>query len=235
MAMMHNHESAFSPPPDELTPAASATRDWDLTYRQQGVVQNGTLPTVVAAAAELRSAGAQRILDLGCGTGRHALYLAAEGFEVWGCDVSPSALEILGRRAGEAGVNIELRQGDMRGSGLPDEHFDGIVCVWSTGHGTLRDLKASVQEMHRLLKPGGLLCVDFPSIHDRNCGRGIEIEPRTYLHPFLDHADVPHVYVSEHDVAEMLASFKEYSITPVDYDDPKYQSIIKAHWVIARK
>ena len=58
-----------------------------------------------------------RVLDLACGDGRNALYLAGLGFQVVGVDFSAVALARLARLAGRSGLGIELRRLDLREAG----------------------------------------------------------------------------------------------------------------------
>jgi SAM-dependent methyltransferase len=52
-------------------------------------------------------------LDLGCGTGPHAVALATRGWQVTGIDIVPKALQVAGERARNAGVDLRLIQGDV--------------------------------------------------------------------------------------------------------------------------
>ncbi len=54
-----------------------------------------------------------RALDLGCGMGRHAIYLASHGWQVTGLDSVGRALRIARQRAGKAGLDINFVQGDV--------------------------------------------------------------------------------------------------------------------------
>jgi SAM-dependent methyltransferase len=72
----------------------------------------------------VRPAG--RVLDIGCGTGTHTLYLAERGFEVTGIEAAEGALEVARERAGEAGVDIDFRLGDVLEAGGGEERFDFI-------------------------------------------------------------------------------------------------------------
>ena len=117
-----------------------------------------------------------------------------------------------------------------------DQSFDGIVCVWSTGHGLEKDVVQSIKEMHRVLKVGGVLLSDFPSTKDPNFGRGPMLEKNTFLHPHLDHPDVPHHYLTKDSLLSVLRPlFSQVSVEETVYDDPKYNSKLEAFWVQAQK
>ena len=76
-------------------------RPWD---------RDGPVPELVAVAGDLPPA---RALDLGCGTGAQAVYLAAEGWDVVAVDAVPRALSAARRRASAAGVTVDFRRGDV--------------------------------------------------------------------------------------------------------------------------
>jgi len=75
----------------------------------------------LAGFADGRAPG--RALDLGCGTGTDAVYLAGRGWETTGIDFVPEAIEAARKRAAEAGVNAEFVLGDA--SRLPDAGVTG--------------------------------------------------------------------------------------------------------------
>ncbi len=53
---------------------------WDRVYRQQGQVHTTILPKIKVVAEKFSHKGYRKVLDLACGTGRHAVYLAQKGF-----------------------------------------------------------------------------------------------------------------------------------------------------------
>ena len=69
-----------------------------------------------------------RILDVGCGTGRHAVELARRGYQVTGIDISAGMLEVARRKAEAAGVEVGFRQADATDFAF-DEPFDIAVCL----------------------------------------------------------------------------------------------------------
>ena len=71
-----------------------------------------------------------RVLDMGCGTGEHALLLAAAGHEVWGLDVSPTALGMAWGKARAAGIalaSLHLCRGDALALPWKDLRVDTVL------------------------------------------------------------------------------------------------------------
>jgi len=109
--------------------------------------------------------GHRRVLDLGCGTGRHAIGLAKLGFEVTGLDVSDYALRRAARAAEQAGVLLRLHQVDLLSSadwGVPAA--DAAICVQAFGWGTDADQLRLLRTVRRLLPSGGRLVLDHSPI-----------------------------------------------------------------------
>ena len=100
------------------------------------------------------------LLDLGCGTGRHAIELARRGYELVGFDLSLAMLARAGDEAQERSAKLNFVQGDMREMTF-DEQFDGIYC-WNTTFGYFEEEKniVVVERVRRALKTGGLLLLD---------------------------------------------------------------------------
>jgi SAM-dependent methyltransferase len=84
-----------------------------------------------AAVPEFVAAGALRgrVLDAGCGTGRHAVYLTEAGFDVTGFDFSPTAIERAGRRAADAGSPARFVVADATDLSELDGPFDTVIDI----------------------------------------------------------------------------------------------------------
>jgi len=99
------------------------------------------------------------LVDLGCGTGRHAALFARKGFFTVGVDLSRHMLECARGKAGDDGRRPRLVNGDLCRLGfLRDGSFRYAICMFST-IGMIRG-KANrarfVREVRRILQPGGL-------------------------------------------------------------------------------
>ncbi len=101
-----------------------------------------------------------RILDLGCGTGEDALFLARAGYRVVGADFSPEMVRIARQKAAEEGLGerTEFRRLDITSLAeeLPgdDSAFDAVLSDFG-GLNTIPDLSILDRPVSRLLKPGG--------------------------------------------------------------------------------
>ncbi len=108
-------------------------------------------------ALELRPG--MRVLDAGCGPGRHALELAARGISVVGVDLSPEFVELA--RAATGDLPAEFRVGDIRALGF-DAEFDAVICLCQGGFGLLGGgdgETAALRQLAGALRPGGRLAL----------------------------------------------------------------------------
>lgn len=102
-----------------------------------------------------------RVLDVGCGTGRHAVALRKLGYQVTGLDLSETLLAHARRLAPDS--EIDWRHGDMRDMPFPAGCFDAVVNWFTTfGYFATDEENARVLgEIARVLKPGGRFLLDY--------------------------------------------------------------------------
>jgi SAM-dependent methyltransferase len=100
------------------------------------------------------------MLDLACGTGRHAVELARRGYQVVGFDLSLAMLARASDEAQERRTKLNFVQGDMREMTFA-EQFDGVYC-WNTSFGYFEEEKNAlvVDRIRSALKGGGLFLLD---------------------------------------------------------------------------
>ncbi len=100
------------------------------------------------------------VLDLACGTGRHAIELTRRGYQVVGFDLSLAMLARAADEAQDRNQKLNFVQGDMRDMTFEDT-FDGVYC-WSTSFGYFEEEKNAhiISNVRRALKTGGQFLLD---------------------------------------------------------------------------
>jgi cyclopropane fatty-acyl-phospholipid synthase-like methyltransferase len=212
---------------------------WESIYVEQGRVQVEVLDTVVEACNLFLNRGYKRILDFGCGTGRHTYYLADKGFEVHACDISEAGVDITRNLIKEAGLtNVTYSIQNLYGMTLAEESYDGIICIWVQGHGYKKEMETGVRELHRVLKTGGTVVTDFVKVEDSTYGGGEEIAPDTFVGGRPGEEGIAHYYTTKNELLTMFEMFKEVSLTDKTYrfsDDSGKTHEIIAVVVVAKK
>ena len=145
--------------PESPSPTATAD-EWDQRYSSLA----DQLPDMAPSAALIREVGdlaAGTALEIGCGLGADAVWLASRGWRVTALDVSQVALDRATQRSREAGVEITWHCGRLEDMPLPPNGFDLATAHYpalrhSPGHDAERAVLAAVA-------PGGTLLVVQPS------------------------------------------------------------------------
>ena len=158
------------------------------------------LPNVLARFG----AAPRAALDVACGQGQFAVALAQTGVAVSGLDQSAAMLAYARQRAAEAGVALDLRQGDMRA--LPfREQFDLVTCWFDSLNYllTAEDLGVAFQSATAALRPGGLY------LFDMNTRRALAVEWQSQLcHLQQDSPDRMEVHTNSMDYETGVASVR---------------------------
>jgi SAM-dependent methyltransferase len=159
---------ALAPPPMTDTAAhRKKTRPWweelfnDDFIRTMAKVTDAQIEKEVVFIEEsLGCEAGAMILDLACGTGRHAVELAARGYQVVGFDLSLAMLARASDEAQDRNQKINFVQGDMREMTF-EETFDGVY-AWNTSFGYFDEEKNSavIARVHKALKKGGQFLLD---------------------------------------------------------------------------
>lgn len=125
-----------------------------------------------------------RALDIGCGAGTEAVWLALQCFDVTALDVSQAALALTRRLAARSGVKVSTVQALADRTGLPDCGFDFINdrSCFDVLAPTPTLLSGYVSEVARVLKPGGILFI-------RRLGHQ-EVDRATFERAFYDDFDL---------------------------------------------
>jgi SAM-dependent methyltransferase len=202
--------------------------DWNTIFKREGRFFQKPQEDMIGILALLKRSKAERILDLGCGSGRHVVLFARKGLNVTGLDISSEALRLARRWMRDEGLRARfVKASCFEPFPFTDGSFDAIVSVQVIHHARHADIRRSIKEMRRVLRPGGLLFVSVPDTHvRRDASRFLRPEPRTLLPLDGLEAGVLHYIYNR---AVLRKDFKEFEILDLHKDS-------KGHFcLIARK
>ena len=196
-----------------------ATNPWNEIFKKNGRVFYDPHSDMTGIVKLLKERKANIVLDLGNGTGRHTVYLAKNGFTVFGLDSSPEAIRATRKWLIKEKLTARLKLGDVT-KNLPykDAFFDAVITVRVINHGDKATIQKIAQEIARILKQGGFLFVVVPTLK-KMAKTWQQIEPNTFIP--LDGREkglVHHFFTAE----ELKEVFSGFNVTDVHFDDGKH-------------
>lgn len=192
-------------------------------------------PAEVQAALADRAVG--RVLDVGCGAGRYALYLQERGYDVVAIDASPLAVEVCRRRGLRDVRLLTLEQVDVALG-----HFDTILMLGNNFGltGSYRGAKRLLKRLSQILRPGGRIVAqtldpyeskdpDHLAYHAQNRAKGrmggqirMRIRYKRYKTPWFDY-----LFVSR-DELEAIVQNAGWQVQEILADDgPNYVAVLE--------
>lgn len=194
-------------------PARKLYQKWAATY------DDPTNPLIEAEgkvlAGIIGDVAGERVLDMGCGTGRHAILLARAGALVTGVDFSDEMLAA--GRKNAAGLEVTFINAELGAVPL-QEPFDVVLCSLVLSH--VPDLLPAMKEMSRLTRPGGrIIITDLRTDHWFRKAKKIR-KFGSYLTDAFKHT------LADYRAAAAASSLKLERVTKIYFDD----SIVARCW-----
>jgi SAM-dependent methyltransferase len=185
--------------------------DWDRRHAEAGLLFGAEPNRFLVAEVEGLEPG--RALDLACGAGRNAVWLAERGWAVTAADFSEVAIENATGLAAERGVEVEWLVADLLEWRPPSRAFDLVVVLYlQLPAGERRRVLASAAEA---VAPGGTLLVVGHDLENLNGGWGGPKDPAVLFTPDDVAGELPGLQVEK---AERL-------LRPVQTDEGEVQAI----------
>ena len=173
---------------------------------------NSPAPEVYYLAENWKNKKFKNILDVGCGLGRNSIYLAKQGFELSGFDLSNHSVKQTIQKAKEQNVKLnKFVVADMLSFPIEDNSFDSILAMNVISHTDLDGFKKILAEIKRTLKPEGEAYFTLGSkesfwFNNPNC---------TYVDDYTrirvedgPENGIPHFYIDDEDCKNLFNDFK---------------------------
>lgn len=151
-----------------------------------------------------------KVLDLGCGIGRHSIVLAENGFNVTAQDLSAYGIIKLKEKIKKGNLSLQCIVADMKELTFPNDSFDCIVAYHTIQHTDLVGIQKVISQIYSILKKDGEAYITFASKNSDSWQKHIEshIDENTLIKNEEPEIGIPHTYLNEGQVQEMLHSFK---------------------------
>ncbi|GEM_PF-1073977 len=158
----------------------------------------------------------EKALDLGCGWGRHLVYLARQGWQVTGLDWARSAVSHAREALAELSLPGRVIKGDLRRPPFDDSQFQLVVATDVLQHGRRADFRRAMQQLKRVLRIGGQAIISVPTVNNAPPSfAGIWIEPDTVVMSGGVEAGLPHHFFTAGEVRELTRMFRAVEIDTV--------------------
>ncbi len=199
---------------------------WDRIFAESGrffTQPHEALPEMIRL---LKARSFYRILDLGCGSGRHLVPLARAGLSVFGFDNSPHGLLLAQQDLKVKQLEGHLQLGDFRDH-LPYRNgaFDAVISTQVIHHAETKTIRRVVAEIERVLVPGGLLFLTVPKSKTQ-ASSFRQIEEGTFIPEDGPEKGIPHHYFEESELRELLGGFDIFSFA---VDRVEHYSLLAWH------
>ncbi len=165
----------------------------------------------------LKKNNVQNVLDLGCGSGRHTVMLAKNGFKVFGMDISEAGLKLTREWLKEYKLKAKLIKASCyKRFPYKDNFFDALVSIQVIHHAKIKDIRYCLSEIKRVVKKNGIIFITMSKENIRLSKRRAKIiAPRTHIMLKGHEKGVPHYIFTK---ALIKKEFKEFEILDIHLD-----------------
>lgn len=192
---------------------------------------NEPAPEVYPLLNRWRKLGFKKLLDLGCGIGRHSILFAKSGFKVDATDFSRDGIEKLNKLAKTKNMDITTKVADMISLPYKDSSFDCLVAFHAIYHTDNAGIKKVISEIGRVLKTGGEAFISFVS---KNASAykdpaNKHLTENTIVKTKGHEAGIPHYFSNKDNVQQLIKSFE---LIEFSYKEEYYPDSTNAHYFV---
>ena len=133
-------------------------KQWNKIFKKNGKVFIKVQKDIPKLVIILKKNNVKKILDLGCGSGRHIVYLAKKGFDVSGIDIAEEGINITKSWLKKENLKADLKIGNIyKRLPYPNNFFDAVISTGVICHNNIQGIRKTIREIERVLKQGGFV------------------------------------------------------------------------------
>ena len=191
--------------------------DRNTAYQQRSYMEEIPHPGVVKLVERLKREGVKQVLDLGCGDGRHLVFLAKQGFISSGVDGAFWGVCREREWADREGLTVKLVCSEVRSLPWEDGSFDCVISTRVIHHQLLEAIRETIREVKHILRGKGLFYFTVPKyflLGNWKDGKYTEVEKHTYTPWDGFEKDIPHHLFTKRELTSILKD--EFEILEID-------------------
>lgn len=194
-------------------------KQWDKIFKKYGKFFTKPQKDIPKIARLFKKRNVKKVLDLGCGSGRHIVYLAKHGFEVYGIDIAPKGIKTTKDWLKKEKLRAKLKIGNVyKRLPYPNNFFDALISIQVLNHNRIGNIRKSIKETERILKPEGFIFItvsrkgSIKDIPKEKLWKIKFIAPRTFIPLSHDEKGLIHYWFNKKLLRKEFKNFKIYDI-----------------------
>lgn len=200
--------------------------DWNDIFTEKGKVFLEPHSEMERITTIFKTKRTRKILDLGCGTGRHLIYLSKQRFETYGFDASPKGISLSRQWLAEENMKAKIKLHRME-ERFPyeDNFFDAIISIKVIHHNKMKEILKTRSEIERVLKTHGIMFLTFPTLDGpwRDRSQLKKIESGTYIPMRGKEKGLHHHFFTVEEINDVFSSF---NLTEIYMDGKNHRAIL---------
>ncbi|MBZ9569409.1 class I SAM-dependent methyltransferase [Patescibacteria group bacterium] len=194
-------------------------KQWNKIFKKHGRVFLKPQKDIPKIVKLFKKKGVKKVLDLGCGSGRHIVYLAKHGFEVYGIDIAPKGIRITQSWLKKEKLSSNLKVNNIyKKLPYPNNFFDALISTQALHHNKIRNIRKLIKEIERILKPKGFIFItvskkgSIKEIPKEKLWKIKFIAPRTFVPLSHEEKGLIHYWFNKKLLRKEFNNFKIYDI-----------------------
>lgn len=199
--------------------------DWETIFKEKGKVFFKPQEDMKNVIKFMKKENVNKVLDLGCGSGRHVVLLTKESFNVYGTDISKEGINLTKKNLKKLSLKAKLKVTSCYEK-FPfiDNFFDAVISTQVIHHNYIEKIRYCISEIERVLKKDGIFFVTVASKRNKRiAAKSKLVKPRTYIPIDGDEAGLPHYLYNK---ILMKKDFKNFKILDIHMDTDKHYCLL---------